>query len=109
MDIGTRIRLLREEHNLTQSEFGKIFGIGKSTVSMYENNKSVPDDELKTKIADYFDVSLDWLMGRSSIRNPYKCIGKAEKIKESEYKQILSNEDLKFIEKLLEKLKKSKL
>jgi transcriptional regulator with XRE-family HTH domain len=63
--IGDRIKQLRLENNLTQEEFGKIFGIVKSTVSMYESNKSTPDDELKKKIAEYFNVSLDWLMGVS--------------------------------------------
>jgi len=48
--IGDRIKQLRTEKNLTQEEFGKIFGIVKSTVSMYESNKSTPDDELKKKL-----------------------------------------------------------
>lgn len=68
--IGQRIKQLRLENNLTQEDFGKLFGIVKSTVSMYESNKSIPDDEIKKKIAEYFQVSLDWLMGISEIRNP---------------------------------------
>lgn len=68
--IGQRIKQLRVEHNLTQEEFGKLFGIVKSTISMYENDKSIPDDDMKKKIAEKFDVSLDWLMGVSDIRNP---------------------------------------
>lgn len=69
--IGERIRQLRKEYNLTQEQFGKLFGIVKSTVSMYESNKSVPDDEMKKKIAEHFNVSLDWLMGRTDIPNAY--------------------------------------
>jgi len=66
-NIGERIKYLRKKYNFTQEQFGKLFGIAKSTVSMYEKNKSVPDDEIKKKIADYFGVSLDWLMGRTDI------------------------------------------
>lgn len=69
--LSERIKQLRKEKDLTQEEFGKIFGIVKSTVSLYENNKSTPDDEIKKKIAEYFNVSLDYLMGNSDIRNPY--------------------------------------
>lgn len=46
---GQRIKLLREENNLTQEQFGKIFGMVKSTVSLYESGKSNPDDETKKK------------------------------------------------------------
>lgn len=70
--LAKRIKQLREEKQLTQEQFGKIFGIVKSTVSLYESGKSTPDDELKKRIAEYFNVSLDYLMGVSDIRNPYK-------------------------------------
>ena len=69
--LANRIKELRTELDLTQEEFGKLFGIVKSTVSLYESGKSTPDDEIKKKIADYFNVSLDYLMGVSDIRNPY--------------------------------------
>ena len=68
-DLGKRIKKLRNEFNLSQEDFGDIFGIVKSTVSMYETGKSTPNDEIKKKIAEYFDVSLDWLMGRTDVRN----------------------------------------
>lgn len=70
--IGKRIKQLRSEKNITQEQFGKIFGIVKSTVSLYESSKSTPDDDMKRKIARYFDVSLDYLMGNSDVKNPYK-------------------------------------
>lgn len=69
--IGKRIKELRQNKKLTQEEFGKIFGIVKSTVSMYESGKSTPDDELKKKIANYFNVTLDYLMGVTDIKNSY--------------------------------------
>ncbi|MEY8415336.1 helix-turn-helix transcriptional regulator [Tissierella praeacuta] len=72
--LAKRIKELRTEKNLTQEEFGKVFGIVKSTVSLYESGKSTPDDEIKKKIAEYFNVSLDYLMGASDIKNPYSNI-----------------------------------
>ncbi len=61
--IGSRIRKLRKSRNLTQDEFGKIFGVVKSTVSAYENGKSTPDDSIKIAVCRYFNVSTDYLFG----------------------------------------------
>lgn len=62
--LGQRLKQLRIEAGLTQAKFGENFNLAKSTVSQYESGKSRPDDELKKKIADFYQVSLDWLMGR---------------------------------------------
>lgn len=67
--LGNRIKILRLEANLTQEEFGKPYSLKKSTVSQYESGSSRPDDELKKRIALDYNVSLDWLMGLSDIRN----------------------------------------
>ena len=61
--LGDRIKRLRLSEGLTQEEFGKIIGVVKSTVSLYEANKSTPDDEIKTKICQHFNVSADYLLG----------------------------------------------
>lgn len=68
--LGERIKQLRTEYEMTQEEFGKLFGVTKYAVSLYESGKSVPNDEIKKKMAEYFGVSLDWLMGISNVRNP---------------------------------------
>ena len=60
--IGERIKLLRKSAKMTQDEFGSKFGIVKSTVSLYENGKSTPNDEIKKKICEYFSVSMDYLL-----------------------------------------------
>lgn len=67
--LGNRIKTLRLEANLTQEEFGKPYSLKKSTVSQYESGGSRPDDELKKRIALDYNVSLDWLMGLTDIRN----------------------------------------
>lgn len=78
--FGERLKLLRSERNLTQEELGQHFKMKKSRISQYELNKRQADDELKKSFADYFNVSLDYLLGYSDIRNPYD---KSEKIVKS--------------------------
>ena len=71
---GERIKILRTESDLTQEEFGSLFGLSKYTISLYENDKNSPSDDVKRKIAQHFKVSLDWLMGVSDIRTPIETI-----------------------------------
>lgn len=78
--LSQRIKELRKENKLTQSDLGKILGVGKTTISMYENGNSSPNDEIKLKLSEYFDVSLDYLLCKSNIRN-HTSIDSNEKIK----------------------------
>ncbi|RKJ46522.1 XRE family transcriptional regulator [bacterium 1XD8-76] len=66
-NLADRIKSLRLSANMTQTEFGEKFGIVKSTVSLYESGKSTPNDEIKKQICDYFDISLDYLIGREDL------------------------------------------
>lgn len=63
ISLSDRIKSLRLSADMTQEEFGKKFGIVKSTVSLYESGKSTPNDQIKKQICDYFHVSLDYLLG----------------------------------------------
>lgn len=65
MNLGARIRKLREEAGLTQLAFAKILNINNSTLSQYESGDRIPSDATKVKIADHFDISLDYLLGRT--------------------------------------------
>ena len=65
----TRIRELREESGLKLKELSKIIGVSESTMSLYENGKHEPDSTTLIKIADYFKVSLDYLLCRETV-NP---------------------------------------
>jgi len=64
MDIGVKIKELREEKNLTQEELAKLLDIDKSTIAKYETNDREPKVYILCKIADYFSVTLDYLAGR---------------------------------------------
>lgn len=68
MDLGNRLKDLREEMNLTREELAYKLNISYSAVSKYETNVRFPDKETLYKLADYFNVSVDYLLGRSDIR-----------------------------------------
>jgi len=68
--LGKRLKVLRSELEITQEEFGKRYNLKKSTISQYESGVSRPDDELKTRIATDYNVSIDWLLGLTDIRTP---------------------------------------
>ncbi|SHK45556.1 helix-turn-helix domain-containing protein [Tepidibacter formicigenes] len=69
--FGERFKLLRNEKNLTQEKLANIFFLNKSSISRYEQDKQMPEIDLLQKFADFFGVSLDYLMGKSNIRNPH--------------------------------------
>ncbi len=70
--LGNRIKILREEKGLKQDELAKIIDVSPSTIGMYEINKREPNNEITLKLAEYFNVSTDYLLGKSDIRNPEK-------------------------------------
>ncbi|BCZ48462.1 transcriptional regulator [Clostridium gelidum] len=67
--LADRLKEIRKSNNLTQTELGKILGVGKTTISMYENGNSTPNDEIKLKLSEYFNVSVDFLLGKTNIKN----------------------------------------
>ena len=68
--LGTRIKLLREELGLKQEDLAKKLSVSPSAIGMYERNLREPNNELILKIANFFNVSVDYLLGKSDIRNP---------------------------------------
>jgi len=60
-----RLKSLREEKKLKQSELAEIFNVSQSTIAMWETGKRDPDSDAIKRMADYFKVSIDYLMGRS--------------------------------------------
>lgn len=60
-----RIRELRKSSGLTQQELGAVLGVAKNTVSQYETGRNIPNDDIKIAMANYFNVSMDYLMGKT--------------------------------------------
>ena len=67
--FGQNLKKLRTSKNLSQSKLSKILGISSSTIGMYEQGRRFPDQTILTKIADFFDVSTDYFLGRNP-QNP---------------------------------------
>jgi transcriptional regulator with XRE-family HTH domain len=69
MSIGRAVTYLREVYDMTQLELAERLGINKSTLSRIEaGTRGVKDDEL-IKIADFFDTSTDYLLGRTETQH----------------------------------------
>ena len=60
------LKSLRKAQGLTQDELAKILKISRSTIGMYENGSREPDYETLENIADYFNVDIDYLLGRTN-------------------------------------------
>lgn len=94
--FGERFKNLRKEKGLTQPELAKIFHTTKSSISKYENNKSLPEVETLKEYADYFKVSIDYLLGKTDIKNPSMNIPEG-------VQKYLNDEENQFLIDLLQK------
>lgn len=61
--LSQRLRSAREERNLSQIEVAKATNINNKSLSAYERNSSTPDLLTLQKLADYYDISITWLLG----------------------------------------------
>lgn len=61
--IGGRLYDLRKDAGLTQDELAAIININKHSISSYERDRSEPPDNIKILLAQYFGVSVDYLLG----------------------------------------------
>ena len=66
--FGEILTSLREERGIYQKELAAILKLSVGTVSNYENNIHFPDQEALLQLADYFGVTVDYLLGRTSYR-----------------------------------------
>jgi transcriptional regulator with XRE-family HTH domain len=64
--FGNILRELRKEKNITQKELASMLKLSESTIGMYERNERQPDYDTLDRIANYFKVTTDFLLGRKS-------------------------------------------
>jgi transcriptional regulator with XRE-family HTH domain len=78
--IAGRLRTLRESVKLSQEKMAPLVGMKQSSINRYENNQSDPSLEILLCYADYFDVSLDYIFGRTDKPQGrlYECKPKLE-------------------------------
>jgi len=65
MNFAEKIKMLREEKNLSQLQLANILQVNQTTVSTWELGKKLPDFPNIVKIAKFFDVTSDYLLGLS--------------------------------------------
>lgn len=64
--FGERLKGLRNERGISQNELSKYIGVSKSSVNMYERGEREPGFETLEAIADFFNINMDYLLGRGS-------------------------------------------
>lgn len=69
MDIGIRINRLLFENHMDQKDLAEALNCTQATMSRWAKGTRTPNPKVLCAIADYFDVSVDWLLGRSEHRN----------------------------------------
>lgn len=70
-NFGEKLKTLRENKNLTQKKLANSLNIGQTTIANYEKNIRFPNLEILISIADFFEVSIDFLVGRQNKYNNY--------------------------------------
>ena len=68
--LNENLRSLRSERKLRQIDLANTLGVSRTTYTQYETGKSEPDLSTLVKLAEFFNVSVDYLLGLTNIRNP---------------------------------------
>lgn len=69
MELGARLTMLREEMGYTQKKLALLLNMSNGTISNYENGVHFPDPETLCKLADFYNVTTDYLLGRTGYRH----------------------------------------
>ena len=72
MKLYQRIRELREDHDLTQKKLGEAINLPQRTYAYYESGQRMVPPEVLCALADFYDVSVDYLLGRTDNPEPYR-------------------------------------
>ncbi len=68
MSLGNKIKLLRDTKNISQKELAEAIGVSDVMISMYEQDKKSPSLPTIIKLAKYFNVSTDYLLGAKIVK-----------------------------------------
>lgn len=111
MSFANRLKELRKQHKLTQKQLADILFLDQTSISYWENGKTKPDFENQQLLADYFNVTIDYLLGREekpvtkrdepNIRENVVIFNRNGKIIKKEF----TEEEMNIISTMLESLK----
>ncbi len=100
-----RIKDLRLEKDISQSNLAKLLNTSQQAVSFYEIGKRDPDIKTLELLSDYFNVSIDYLLCKSDIKNPDKIINDYNLLSEDSKKELEKYIQLLKMKDMLEKNK----
>ena len=117
MEFKNRLYELRMQKGLSQAELAKAIGVSAGTIGMYESGSRMPSRLTQEKLADYFNVTLDYLMGKE-IGSIYYLNPETAKIAQQIYEdpdlhalfdaaEDANPKDMKMAAELLRRLKKT--
>ena len=119
-EFNNVLKSLRTAKGLTQEELAQILKISRSTVGMYENGSREPDYETLELIADYFNVDIDYLLGRTNkttiIPNSYYLNDDAREMAQflydnPDYKVLfdasrkVKKDDIEFVKQMIDRMR----
>lgn len=111
--FAERLRTLRKEAGMTQRQLGELLSKTKNNISQYESGRRTPDLDTARIIADHFNVTLDYLTGRSDYRRGRLVTAEelekflpAELVREVELKILVDDEFMELKESTKKEIKK---
>lgn len=82
------LKFMRSNKNISQQQLAEVIGISQQSINKYENHSVEPDIEILIKLADYFNTSIDFLVGNTDIEHKIEYVEKTD----------LNNDEKKMIE-----------
>lgn len=64
------LKILRQERGISQQRLADAIGVSQQSINQYENHSVEPDISVLTRLADHFNTSIDFIVGRTDIRRP---------------------------------------
>ncbi|MBO8161913.1 MAG: helix-turn-helix transcriptional regulator [Thermosipho sp. (in: Bacteria)] len=109
MGFPERLKELRLERGLLQKDIAEYLNITRPTIAHYENGTRKPDHETLERLASFFNVSIDYLLGRTNIRNEETMQNIVDAIKDNPelldfWNQLVQREDLQLMFKQTKRL-----
>ncbi len=101
--FSDRLKQLRNEYDLTLEEVSKKVGVHLSTIGSYENGTRTPDINMLQKLSALFDVTTDYLLGKSNERNENYAVASYSGIRDA--MKDLSEEDINEVKRFIDFVK----
>ena len=104
--FGNKLKFLRERNGLTQEQLANKFNLLKSSISMYENNVRLPNVEVIKEFANYFNVSIDYLLDNEEKNKIDEELKEQEALKKALQKSGFMEKDEDLTDEELDRLMK---